>query len=193
MAASIEIIKNRDELLRHIAETIGKNKVLKLTDILYNRKFAANDLIALTFYPKKEIAFRAAWILENLVLAHPLEYLDAFGQVCAGFPQITNKSVLRHYTKIIMHFTAPGADKQVKERLKLIDMEQVIERCFELLIDKNTPVAVRAFASQVLFNLRLRHSWIAEVLTDQVKIMMDGGKPGIQAKGRKLLSYLDNN
>jgi hypothetical protein len=186
----METIHNQDELLLHISETIGKNKVLKLTDILYNRKFAIGDLINLTFYPRKEIAFRAAWILENLILLHPVKYVNDIETICAQFTRVNNKSCLRHYTKIIMHLTAPGADKQIKTKLESINMENVIERCFELLIDRGSPVAVKAFASQVLFNLRSRHTWIAGVLTDQIKIMMDGGEPAIRAKGRKLLSYL---
>ena len=188
---NMETIRDERELLWHICETIGKNKVLKLTDILYNRKFDINDLINLTFYPKKEVAFRAAWILENLILAHPIAYINHIEDLFVNFKNIKNKSCLRHYTKILMHLTAPQADKLIKQKLEGIDMEPVIEYCFELIINKNTPVAVRSFASQTLFNLRCKHSWIAEVLTDQIKIMMDGGEPAIQAKGRKLLSYLD--
>ncbi|MBW4891610.1 hypothetical protein KXQ82_17925 [Mucilaginibacter sp. HMF5004] len=186
----METIKDQQELLLHISETIGKSKVLKLTDILYNRNFAISNLVPITFHPKREIAFRAAWLLENLILSNPAKYVNDIEQICEAFPKVTNKSCLRHYTKTIMHLTAPQADKLVKSKLCTIDMEQVIERCFELIIDKNSPVAVKAFSSQVLFNLRCRHNWIAEVLTDQIKIMMDGGEPAIKAKGRKLLSYL---
>lgn len=174
----------------HISETIGKSKVLKLTDILNNRMFDVKDLINLTFLPEKEIAFRAAWILENLILSKPLRFIDDLDYVIAQFFRIRNKSCQRHYAKIIMHLTDARMDRAIKQRLNDIDLEPVVERCFDLIIDPKTPIAIKAFSSQILFNLRTRYSWISEVLTDQIRIMMSNGKPSIQAKGRRLLSYL---
>jgi hypothetical protein len=187
----VEIIKDKADLLLHISETIGKNKVLKLTDILYNRKFAIKDIIELTFYPEREVAFRAAWILENVFLIDPMRFGDELDVLISEFIKVKNKSCLRHYAKIIMHLTGPKADKALKQKLDKMNFDPVVERCFDLLIDQKTPVAVKAFASQILFNLRLRYTWIKDVLTEQLHIMMQAGKPAIQSKGRKLLSYLD--
>jgi hypothetical protein len=187
----VETIKDKDELLWHIAETIGKSKVLKLTDILHNRQFDIKDLIELTFIPEKEIAFRAAWILENLILSKPLKYIDELEYLLSLFPQIKNKSCQRHYAKIIMHLTGPAIDKAVKQKMESLNMEAIVEHSFDLLIEPKTPAAVKACASEILFNLRCRYHWIGEVLSEQLKIMMNGGQPSIQAKGRRLLSYLD--
>lgn len=187
----VETIKDKDELLWHISETIGKSKVLKLTDILHNRQFDIKDLIELTFIPEKEIAFRAAWILENLVLSDPLRCIDDLEFLIAHFPKVKNKSCQRHYAKIIMHLTEPAMHKRIKQKLNAVDMENTVEHCFDLLIEPRTPVAIKACASEVLFNMRVRYTWIGEVLTEQLKLMMQGGKPSIQAKGRRLLSYLD--
>lgn len=181
---------DQDGLLRHISETIGKSKVLKLIDILYNRMFDVKDVIKLTFHPEKEIAFRAAWILENLLLTNPLRFIDDLDHLVAQFLKIKNKSCLRHYTKILMHLTGPKIDKAIKAKMENMDMEPVVERCFDLIIDPKVPVAVKVFACQVLFNLRIRYNWITEILTEQIRILMNGGKPAIQSKGRALLSYL---
>lgn len=189
----VETIKNKDELLWHISETIGKSKVLKLTDILYNRQFNVRDLIELTFIREREIAFRAAWILENLILSNPPRFIDDLEYVILQFPKVKNKSCQRHYAKIIMHLTEPAMDKWVKQKLEIINMECTVETCFDLLIEPKTPAAVKACASEILFNMRFRYTWIGEVLTEQLKLMMNGGKPSIQAKGRRLLSYLDHD
>jgi hypothetical protein len=186
----VEIIKDKNELLFHISETIGKTKVLKLTDILYNRSFNVRDLIQLTYIHEKEVAFRAAWILENLVLTDPVRFINDLEYLLMQFPKVINKSCQRHYAKIIMTLTGPDMDKQVRKKLENMHMEPVVERCFDLLIDSKTPVGVKVHCSQLLFNMRLRYAWIADVLTDQMKFMMDGGNPAIQAKGRRLLSYL---
>jgi hypothetical protein len=189
----VETIRNKEELLWHISETIGKSKVLKLTDILHNRQFNIHDLIEITFFKEREIAFRAAWILENLILTYPLRFVNDIEYILSLFPKVKNKSCQRHYTKIIMYLTGPRIDKQIKQKIDSVDMEAIIECCFDLLIEPKTPVAVKAFASEILFNLRCRYIWISEVLAEQLKIMIPGAKPGIQAKGRRLLSYLDQN
>ncbi|MEO6521103.1 MAG: hypothetical protein ABIN91_05465 [Mucilaginibacter sp.] len=189
----MENIKDKDELLWHISETIGKSKVLKLTDILYNRQFDVRDLIELTFIPERVIAFRAAWILENLVLSDPVRFIDDLEFLICQFPKVKNKSCQRLYAKIIMHLTEPAMDKRVKQRLACINMDCIVEQCFDLLIEPKTPDAVKACVSEILFNMRFRHIWIGEVLTEQLKLMMNGGKPSIQAKGRRLLSYLDHD
>lgn len=152
--------------------------------------FDVKDVIKLTFYPEKEIAFRAAWILENLVLTKPLRFIDDLDCLVTQFFKIKNKSCQRHYTKILMHLTGPKMDRAVKAKIDAMDMEPVVERCFDLIINPKSPVAVKAFSCQVLFNLRTRYNWIPEILTEQIHILMNGGKPAIQAKGRALLSYL---
>ncbi|MDB5137890.1 MAG: hypothetical protein JWP37_4493 [Mucilaginibacter sp.] len=74
-----------DELIKEISTTTGKTKVIKLSAILRKQQFALHDLIDITFYPDKNIAFRAAWILENLFLQNPESYLSEidylFGQI----------------------------------------------------------------------------------------------------------------
>ena len=57
-----------DELIKQISATIGKARVIELTKIIREQSFALRDLIDITFHPDKNIAFRASWILENVLL-----------------------------------------------------------------------------------------------------------------------------
>lgn len=61
------MIMTQAELIIQLTETFGKTKVNKLKVILDKQQFAVHDLIDLTFYPDKTIAFRAAWLLENMI------------------------------------------------------------------------------------------------------------------------------
>ncbi|NNU33072.1 hypothetical protein HK413_00645 [Mucilaginibacter sp. S1162] len=72
------------ELVKQIAANIGKVKVLHLTKILNEQKFNLRDLVAITFHPDKDIAFRAAWLLENVFLQKPEEALAATGLPVSG-------------------------------------------------------------------------------------------------------------
>lgn len=181
---------NKDQLLQQINATMGKTKVLELTAILQHSNFKLRDLIALTFYENKKVAFRAAWLLENLFLQRPEAYLADLEYLISCFPDINYASCKRHYAKIAMHITARQASPLIKKQLLEIDMEPVINQCFDWIIDPKVLVAVKSCATEALFNLRHRYPWIAEELSAQLVYLMRDGSPAIQSKGEKLLAYL---
>jgi hypothetical protein len=181
---------SRDELIKQISKTIGKTKVLELSRILKEQAFALRDLIDLAFYPDRDIAFRAAWILENLFLQEPTRYEAGLGYLISRIQDVKHASCQRHYAKIMMHITAKNAPQIIQQKLQQLDLEPVAEQCFDWMIDTKVKIAVKVFASEALFNLRNRYPWIKEELTNQVKFLMRNGSPAIQSRGRKLLALL---
>jgi hypothetical protein len=178
------------ELVKRISNTLGKPKVLELSRILTEQNFALHDLIDVTFYPDSMIAFRASWILENVLLADPLKYEFELEYFFSRFKEVKYHGPRRHYIKILMHLTEPKIHPAIKSKLELIDLEPAVEQCFDSMIDPKIKVAVKVFASEALFNLRHRYPWIAEELTNQLKFMMRDGSAAIQSRGKKLLTQL---
>jgi hypothetical protein len=177
-------------LLKQISGTIGKMKVLELTRILKEEHFALRDLIDLTFYPDKNIAFRAAWILENIFLQDPVRYEPDLVYLISRVKDVKQESCKRHYAKIIMHTTNKKAPQNIQQKLQQLDLEPVVEQCFDWMIDPKVKIAVKVFASEALFNLRPRYPWIAEELANQLQFLMRNGTAAIQSRGKKLLSLL---
>jgi hypothetical protein len=175
------------ELIAQLSATFGKTKVDKLSKILKQQDHALRDLIDLTFYPHKTIAFRAAWLLENVLLVNPVFYLPELDYLLARCKGVTNPSCQRHYAKIMMHLTSPKIHPSIKAKLAETDMEPVIEQCFDWLADPHILIAVKVHAAEALFNLRHRYTWIAEELAAQLQFLMKNGTAAIQARGRKLL------
>src|ERR1700748_2285045 len=103
-----------DGLIKQITGTIGKTKVLELTRILYEEKFALRDLIDITFHSDKDIAFRAAWILENVFLQEPERYESDLNYLLWRISEVKYHSCQRHYAKILMHVTAKKAPVVIK-------------------------------------------------------------------------------
>jgi hypothetical protein len=179
------------ELIKQISATIGKTKVESLSQILASKNTDLNELIDLTFYPDKGIAFRAAWLLENIFLDNPDSFIPYLTNFIGRIKAVTNPSCKRHYAKILMHITSPSAPITLREKVKEINLEPAIEQCFDWIIDPNVLVAVKSFASEALFNMRHRYPWIAEELPNQLEYLMRDGTAAIQSKGRRLLSYLN--
>lgn len=162
----------------------------KLAVILKERNFALRDLIDTTFNADKTIAFRAAWLLENVFLADPDFYLTDLDYLLTRFKDVTYPSCQRHYAKVLMHITSPKALPQIKDKIQTANMEPVIEQCFDWMIEPEILIAVKAHAAEALFNLRHRYPWIAEELANQLQFLMKNGTAAIQTRGKRLLAKL---
>lgn len=180
----------RSELEKQLSATIGKTKVNKLTVILTEQRFALCDIIDLTFHPDKTIAFRAAWLLENVFLKNPESYLPELDYLLSRFNEVIYPSCQRHYAKIIMHITSAKAPVSIQAKLLEANLQPVVEKCFDWMIDPEILIAVKVHASEALFNLRLRYPWIKDELTEQLEFLMRDGTAAIQTRGRKLLNGL---
>ena len=180
----------RDELIKQLTATFGKTKVDKLTKIVKEQAFNLHDLIDLTFHEDKTIAFRAAWLLENVFLVNPMFYLSEVDYLLKRYLAVQYPSCQRHYAKIIMHITSPKAHPLIKQKILETDMEPVVEKCFDRMIDPEILIAVKRFSAEALFNLRHRYAWIAEELAAQVQFLMRDGTAAIQTYGKKVLKIL---
>jgi hypothetical protein len=178
------------QLIKQISNTMGKTKVLELSRILKEQQFALHDLIDLTFYADKDIAFRAAWILENIFLKDPVRYETDLEYLISHIKDVQYESCKRHYAKILMHITDPKALPVIKDKLQQLDLEPAVEQCFDWMIDPKVKIAVKVFASEALFNLQQRYPWVKEELIEQIKFLMRNGSAAIQTRGRKLLALL---
>jgi hypothetical protein len=179
---------SRDELIQQISTTIGKRKVLTLGRILAEENFALRDLIDLSFHADRDIAFRAAWILENIFLQDPGRYETDLSYLISRIKEVKHESCKRHYAKMLMHITRPKTPQKIKLKLQEIDLEPAVEQCFDWMIDPKVLVAVKVFASEALFNLRDRYPWIKNELAEQIRFLMRNGTAAIQTRGRKLLA-----
>lgn len=180
---------DKPALLKEISGTLSKGDIDRLSISLYETDFPLNDLIDLTFYPQKEVAFRAAWVLEGLGLTN----LEAFRPYVVKFldlyPQQTNQSCRRHFAKILANLTAPKHERSlwIPESYNMVS---VVEKTFDWLIDHQTPVAVKVYCMEVLFNLRQHFPWIREELEAEIIFMLHDGKPAIQSRGKAILKKL---
>lgn len=181
---------NQTELIKQISTIIGKVKVLGLSKILKERQFNLHDLIAVTFHDDKNIAFRAAWLLENVILDDPRKYVQELDYLLSGITKVKHHGPQRHYAKIVMHLTKPSAPLIIKDKVDGLNMETVVEQLFEWIIDPKVKIAVKAFAAEALFNMKGRYPWIKDELAQQLQFLMRDGTAAIQVKGKKLLHQL---
>lgn len=189
-ASIFTAIMNRDELLKLIENRPTKARVTELSGLVIAQQNGVRNLIDLSFHPDKNIAYRAGWILEHTVINYPENIIPELIYLISRFNKIEYPSCQRHYAKMMSYLTSPKMPTSVKQIIDGTDMEDVIEKCFEWMIDQEVLVAVKVFAAETLFNLRGLQNWVVPELIEQLKHLMKNGSAAIQSRGRKLLNQL---
>ena len=180
---------DKSGLLKEISNTLVKAKVEKLAAVSSENSFSLSDLIDLTFYPKKEIAFRAAWILEHITQSDPKRFFPFIIEFLNRYPQQENPSCCRHFTKIMTGLTQSRRTND----LRIPDgynMEPIVEKTFEWLINNRMPVAVQVYCIDVLFNLRHQFPWISEELKAEISFLLHDGSAAMQSRGKAVLKKM---
>ncbi len=171
-------------LIQKISKPIGKKEA---GDLASKNAGSAHELIKLSLHPDYEIAFRAAWILEQIAFSQDAEFHTLASDFSRVYVKLKNESCQRHYTKIMMHLSLP---ENIGHQLVGIDLEPIVETTFEWLIDPDTPVAVRVNCMDILYNLRKRYDWISDELGAQIQFQMRDGSAALQSRGKKVLHRL---
>lgn len=169
-----------DELTARLNASMEARMVEILTGIADNKfsienseqYFQIKDLIDLTFHPKKEVAFRAAWTLEYIFMNYHCagDHLD---DLLSRFAAQKNQSCMRHYGKILAYLTSKNATGLKQGQLENTNLEPIVDIMFSWLIDGKVLVATKVHAMQVLANLVPRYTWIKEELLETIAHLED--------------------
>lgn len=146
--------------------------VANSTAIIESSDLDVEDLLAISFHKKKEVAFRAAWMLEYFVTHKPVHFSKHLDSLLALLPKQKNASAMRHYTKIVALITDKKAHQIYIDQVKQTDFEPVIEVLFTWLVDPEMLVATKVHCMQSLANLTPRYDWIKEELLETMNYLM---------------------
>lgn len=168
----------RDELTARLNASMEARMVQILTGIADHKLEKQEqydqikNLIDLTFHPKKEVGFRAAWTLEYIFMNHHCagDHLD---DLLSRFPGQKNQSCMRHYGKILAYLTGKKATGLRERQVEKIDFDPIIDVLFSWLIDDKVLVATKVHAMQALANLAPRYTWIKDELLQTITHLED--------------------
>lgn len=177
-------------LLDSLKTTLQKSKVEKLALIAAEQDFSTKELIDLTFHQEEKIAFRAAWVLENVFSLDQERFLPYATYFLAKLPDQNNLSARRHYSKILALMTKKNAPVALKEIVVNYDTEILVNTVFGWLIDEKVPVAVKSHGLNILANLNTKHNWIKEELLQTMDFLVDKESIAFFGKAKKIRKQL---
>jgi len=182
---------NKEELIARLDLPVNFQMVAHLTAILQDNEPEITHLLDASFHPKKEVAFRAAWMLEYQMVHSPEKFSPYAGRVIELLPSQCNASAMRHYSKIVALLTAANAVPAYRKLAREIDFDRVIETFFTWLIDTKIPVATKVHAMQALANLVPRYQWIKDDLLEIIDYLADLESIAFFARAKKVRKQLN--
>ena len=139
-------------------------------------------LLEYSFSSDSNLAFRASWTLTKVCDKFP-EIIDPYlSQVIDSLSKIDNESTLRSLLRIIS-----------LSNLAKIDNRQhglLADFCFIALNSGFSAIAVKAYTMEILYRLSLIYPDLATELSASLRILMEDGSAGINARGRHILKKL---
>jgi len=177
------------QLIQHLS-SFDTFKVIKFRSKLKEQSFTLNELVDLTFHSDDKIALKASKILQYILFRFPENYIDQISYLVENVGEVECRPCKKHYAKILAHLTSPGIQRDMRNQIKEINFEKVVELGFNWLRDPKMLATVRAGAAETLFNLRHRYPWIAEALSRDLEALLPKASPLLAVKANFILSFL---
>ncbi|MCP2043936.1 hypothetical protein [Pontibacter sp. HSC-36F09] len=178
-----------EELFEVLSQIQSKAQVQHLAAQANSGKLPVADLLRLCYTQHKPaVAFRAAWVLEEVAHTYPEQFVPHLPDFVSQLSAQHNLSCQRHFTKILMCCANPKARPIYSTAWSAIpEHEAVVETMFEWLIDPRTPVAVKVNCLDVLAYLQDEFPWIKDELKAQIEFLLKDGSPAMLSRGKRLL------
>ncbi|WP_066627850.1 hypothetical protein [Labilibacter marinus] len=168
-----------EEIVIKVEECNSKHSALFLGDYIAKNPEHITVLIQLMAEMKQHKHWKAAWILdhvyqENHALIPP--YID---DMMAMFSQSSTGSILRITGKLLsFHDITNRVDGNF------------INRCFDLIISPQTPVAIKVHAMQLAFNISEEYPELKPELKIILQDQLSLGTGGFKSRAKKLIKEL---
>ncbi len=177
------------QLIQHLS-TFDTFKVIKFRSKLKEQSFTLNELVDLTYHSDFKIALKASKILHYILYRFPANYINEVSYLIAKVDQVEYPGCKIYFAKILAQLTSPEMQRDMRKKIKEIELDKVAELCFSWLRDPKMLTSVRAAAAETLFNLRHRYPWIAEALSRDLEALLPNASPLLASKANFVLSFL---
>lgn len=177
LSANIKLMDLQKQLLKEYS----KAQVTKIVDYVDNDPLRFEALVEVYLKGPYRITQRASWPLSICIEHHPA-------------------LILPHLKIILDHLEKPGIHDAVKRNtirlLQFIDIPKryqgrIAQVCFQYLMDRKEPVAIRAFSMTVLGAISMQNPGLQDELRMIIEAEMPYAKPAFLSRAKKVLKQLN--
>jgi hypothetical protein len=171
--------ENKEAYYKLLAGPLSRTAIDMLINAVGVDKKTISYIAGLVINSPEPIPMRAAWALEGLDRNHP---------------HLLNPH-LKTLIKSINTFKHTGTKRNILKILtrKTISRDQqglLINYCFEWLVDKAEPVAVKVYAMQIIMNHTKEYPEIKQELKETLEELYEISSPGFKSKANHIFRSL---
>ena len=179
--------RNKKDVLEFLTKGIRmvpvKDFDLQLAD---HYKLTPRLLLEYSLSDDSLVSFRAAWLLEHIIIKHPSIIPTIYKQYIETMENQKNWSAIRSLTKIAMLASREkNAISHTEEQ-----RDRLIEICFNWVIDPKCPVAVTVNCLDVIANFSDSASWVKDELRAQIDYLLINATPALIARSKKIVKRI---
>ena len=163
----------------------------ELSGEVLNNKDLLQHLLAIAFNVKDKNHHKACWTME-LVFEAKIEWLsDYLDEFCKTLSSFTNESAMRPVSKTCLF--AAQKNQKAPGFLNGKQITQIIEACFDWLINPDGKVATKAYAMRALYIFGKKEDWIYPELQTILSQDFPNHTAAYQAAAKDILKKINKH
>jgi hypothetical protein len=166
-------------LLAEILKENSRYNVNRVVRIIEEDPDLIKELVSLTLMKDVRIPSRASWILSHCNESMPGIVAPFAADLIKALPFFQHTGTRRNILKIFTTEPIPE-DYQVF----------MFDHCLEWVISKKEPIAVKAYAMDILVNIAMQEPDLKNEVIPVILDVMPHGSAGVKARGIKMLKKL---
>ncbi len=177
------------ELVKMFKKDFNKESLESLLKLSREMKLNLNEVLNLCFHSDHQVAFRAAWLLENCDLYTPFSFKVIARRFVKVYPSQKNLSAQRHFANIMGHLVLNDFVMDYYG-LKPDDFDEVLESTFDWLLNPKAPVAVQCNTMYVIFKLSKYYDWVSAELNPILEQKLLSDSPALRISSKNILKQM---
>ena len=141
------------------------------------RKF--DELMQILFSEEKTAVKSAAWTMSHCADKYPHLIVPYIGDFVPMLKSHKLIAVRRNIARVLQFVDIPEAHQG-----------ELVNVCFDILLNPKDAVAVQAFSMAILYNITCEQPELKDELTTVIEDMLPHGTPGIKSRGKKIVKAL---
>ena len=185
-----------EELKTLISEVSAKKSDrLKMADKILSDPELFEPLLKLVFEVDNKNSIKAAWVIE-IVCNHTLdELVPHLNYFTSNLKKLHLDSAIRSIAKVCEFIAKANISKKdsiLKETLRQLHIDKIIESCFDWLIGPYRP-AVKVYSMSTIYFLGKNIKWVHEELEPILLKEMEKGNPAYCSRAQKIIALINQN
>lgn len=177
---------DKTELSKILENNYSKNDILYLVRLSLNKIIKVKNVLELSFDENPQVAFRAAWLLENIVIEYPYLFEREVKDFLKCYHLQKNESAKRCFSKIAIIVLQWAALYKVSYK----HFEYCLSASFDWLLNDNTSVAIKCNCIDLIYDLSHHENWILEELKPILEKNLLTDSPALLSRIKKILKAI---